>query len=170
MSARRFFERLAWSTRDITRFFESTMPERCTILNFVVAFNRLDPVTMNGQANLVPGQAPTCEGVLYRLTPEQLEFLDRSESGYRRQMVKVRTMDDRTVDAHAYVALETRSGLKPSRSYMELVLGGAREHDLSPDYIHYLERVETAADAADVVAALQLHVEGTSRLTGSAAH
>lgn len=83
-------------------------------------------------------------GVLHRLTPSAMEHLDRIEGrGYDRIAVQVETRDGARVEATAYRAREPVPGLKPSRRYVELLIRGAREHELPERWIEELARVET---------------------------
>jgi hypothetical protein len=65
------------------------------------------------------------------------------------------------VEAQAYIALQTSDDLKPSRDYLQTVIDGAREHQLSSEYITRIEQtpIEAAADAvkADRAAVARIH-------------
>src|SRR5258705_7989273 len=102
---------------------------------------------MSGTANLVARSGDPAEGVLYQLTAPQLNFLQGSEEGYRLQAITVK-VGDKPVQAQAFVAVTVRDGLKPSRSYLQALIDGARDHRLSAAYIDRLEKTETVPDMA----------------------
>jgi len=116
-------------------------------------------------ANLVPNANDHAEGVLYQLTGMQLDFLDRTEIGYRRQTVNVRVAN-KLMQAQAYVAINPTDNLKPTRAYMQVVIEGAREHQLSDQYIARLENVLAPQDdSAPVVAAFERRIEEKASAT-----
>jgi cation transport regulator ChaC len=106
-----------------------------------------------GVANLVaaPG-ARTC-GVLYLLTAEDFERLDRSEGVhvglYGRVPVAVMIDGRERVSAITYLSTFASEGRKPSARYIGLLLEGARENGLPEEYIRTLEALELAIDERD---------------------
>lgn len=104
-----------------------------------------------GVANLAPDDTAHTYGVLYRITPGELEVLDRTEGVdrgyYRRDEVGVERLDaEETVIAWTYVSGHGTVGRKPSLRYMGLLLEGAREHGLPAEYVRVLESWELAVD------------------------
>ncbi len=102
-----------------------------------------------GVANLEPFAGARTHGVLYRLSAEQADHLDRTEGVpagvYRRISVSVVAGTVR-VDAFTYLSPHTRTGRKPSARYLGLLLEGARQHGLPDDYVRALEGLERAVD------------------------
>jgi len=103
-----------------------------------------------GVANVVIDSAECVCGVLYLLTPEDLERLDRTEGVpngyYRRVEVDVVDCDGVTVRAWTYASAFATTGRKPSARYLGLLLEGAREHGLPGDYVARLEQLDLAHD------------------------
>jgi cation transport regulator ChaC len=103
-----------------------------------------------GVANLNADEAECVYGVLYLVTSAELERLDRTEgveSGYyRRVEVDVVDRDGNVVRAWTYLSPHAVVGRKPSPRYIGLLLEGAREHELPPDYVARLEAYELAHD------------------------
>jgi gamma-glutamylcyclotransferase len=103
-----------------------------------------------GVANVVcePG-AKTC-GVLYRITPEEAERLDRSEGVqagfYQRIDVVVAPPAGAPITAFTYQSTYATAGRKPSPRYMGLLLDGAREQGLPAEYVTALRAFELAQD------------------------
>jgi hypothetical protein len=86
-------------------------------------------------------------GVLYRLTPPQLQALASYEIGYTQRAVRVRAygqQDD--VAAAVFVSswlLRLRRAVRPTQRYLDLLLAGAEEHALDPAYVACLRGVPT---------------------------
>lgn len=155
MSSRRFRERLGWSDPESMKFLKTTTPRKCAVHGYRLVFNKPggSPRSMSGRANLMKDPNGCVEGVLYQLSNAAVEFLDKSESGYRRELIAV-TVDGKEVEALAYVAEAPREGLKPPPSYMHGVIEGAREYQLSADYTRALEHIETGPEEpSDLVSA-----------------
>ena len=89
-------------------------------------------------------------GVLYLLIPEECDRLDRTEGVhlgvYRRIPVEVLAEGEARVSAFTYQSSLTREGRKPSARYMRLLVGGAHQHELPVEYVHFLESFELAQD------------------------
>lgn len=88
-------------------------------------------------------------GVLYELARSEKAALDQAEglgSGYSERQVEV-TFKDGTAIASLYYATAFDPMLKPYTWYKELVIAGARQHGLPPQYIHALEGETAIQDA-----------------------
>jgi len=103
-----------------------------------------------GVANVVPDAGSRTCGVLYRITSEEGERLDRSEgvhAGYYRRIVVIATAADASsIEAFTYHSAYASLGRKPSPRYMGLLLDGARKHGLPEDYVASLRAFELACD------------------------
>ena len=103
-----------------------------------------------GVANVVAEHGARTCGVLYRITAEEGERLDRSEGlqggFYRRIAVVVTAADAQRVAAFTYQSRYDSRGRKPSARYMGLLLEGAREHGLPAEYVAFLRSFELAHD------------------------
>eukprot|EP00741_Cyanophora_paradoxa_P017276 tig00020961_g16686.t1 len=96
----------------------------------------------------IPGGPRTeLHGVVYKITQKDYETVRRTEGGgghdgvgYGARVVKCTTYDGRVVDAVTLVATpgSTRLGADPSRRYRELLVEGATQHGLRPEYVAYL--------------------------------
>ena len=89
-------------------------------------------------------------GVLYRIDMDEKPLLDRAEGvghGYRADCVEVRVGDSQR-RVHTYFADPDYidDALKPYRWYKELVIAGARMHELPSAYIDQIERQEALED------------------------
>jgi len=103
-----------------------------------------------GVANLVVDFACTTHGVLHLISNEEFATLDRTEGVhngyYTRVSVTVMDRDGHHVEAWTYVSNHGVAGRKPSERYLNLLLEGAREHELPADYIRTLEAFDLAVD------------------------
>lgn len=93
-------------------------------------------------ANIEPKDDGRVEGALYEVEEDDLYELDRHEPGYERITVDVEVDDGSTVEAWVHVAQDghTQDGLRPSKRYVEHLLGG---RDLvSKEYYQQLKNIE----------------------------
>jgi len=101
-------------------------------------------------ANVEPEVGTRTCGVLYLLTPEDCERLDRTEGVhlgiYRRMAVEVAGDDGERVAAFTYRSTLTQQGRKPSARYLGLLVEGARAQGLPSEYVAFLESHELAWD------------------------
>jgi len=103
-----------------------------------------------GVANVVPFAGERVCGVLYLLTPEEIDRLDATEGVgmgfYRRIAVAVAAADGERIEAFAYHSPFSAPGRKPSARYIGLLLEGAREQGLPDEWLRLLESFELALD------------------------
>lgn len=118
------------------------------LIGYRLAFDKLGK-DGTGRGNIRVDANGCVEGVLWRVTSNGLDALDRFESvkqgHYQRAEVEVALGGTaQRVRATTYVAIEGRTDpvLKPSVSYLGHFLAGAPF--LSPDYVAMLRRVECA--------------------------
>lgn len=106
-----------------------------------------------GVANVAPQPSAHVWGVLYQLEHAEAERLDLTEGVgrgfYRRLAVAVRTGDASEIAAFTYRSERGRSGRKPSRRYLGLLLAGAREHGLPDAWVERLRAWPLAIDERD---------------------
>jgi hypothetical protein len=87
--------------------------------------------------------------VLYLITVEQSEHLDRTEGvprAYRRIPVSAIVDGSEQIAAFTYQSDRISLGRKPSSRYIGLLIEGAVQHGLPPGYLRYLRNFELAAD------------------------
>lgn len=106
-----------------------------------------------GVANLVPEPGARTWGVAYRLSAEACAFLDRTEGVdrgfYRRLTIEIVADDDcgpERLAAFAYQGEARDPRRKPSARYLGLLLAGARELALPPEYLVWLAAFPLAVD------------------------
>jgi cation transport regulator ChaC len=140
MSSKRFVERLNWTGIEestLTNLMKSTA---CVLPDHRIAFNKSDHAGAGatGLPNLVPDIGAKVEGVLYRLPKDVIEFLDKTETGYKRKKVTVVSEGNKLVEVETYFAERTTDGLQPNQEFLKLAIAGAEEHNLSADYVNSL--------------------------------
>jgi hypothetical protein len=90
-------------------------------------------------ASIVPDPEHDVYGVLYRLTPDQLDRVGNYEgSGYSVIEVEVEGERSGTRWCSTYQTKRPASGLRPSRRYLRVLCEGARENELPPSYLREL--------------------------------
>jgi cation transport regulator ChaC len=125
--------------------------ERTALLeNYRLCFNLPIGPGERGVANLEPHLGARTWGVLYLITTEQSEHLDRTEGvslgRYRRIPVSLIVDGDEQISAFTYQSLRVNWKRKPSQRYISLLIEGAVQHGLPADYIVYLRRFGLAVD------------------------
>jgi len=103
-----------------------------------------------GVANLAPRPGDHVWGALYQLTHADAERLDGTEGVgrgiYRRLAVEVHTSEGAEIAAFTYRSEISRPERKPSRRYLGLLIAGARELGLPPEYVQRLRSWPLAVD------------------------
>jgi cation transport regulator ChaC len=125
--------------------------ERTALLeNYRLCFNLPIGRGERGVANLEPHLGARTWGVLYLITTEQSEHLDRTEGaslgGYRRIPISLIVDGGELISAFTYQSVRVNWERKPSQRYISLLIEGAVQHGLPADYIVYLRRFELAVD------------------------
>lgn len=130
------------------------MRERCPSALFVrtvrmpgwrLTFPRYSRRWMGGVASLEQDPESAVEGVIFRLSPEDLEKLDDYEGvdagAYHRIRIDLPGKVDVLSEVWTYVAATQEGGPFPSSpDYVARLVAGARQHKLTPGYIAWLER------------------------------
>jgi len=143
-----------WQELDETKFRDLTKPCKCELPGHKLVFNGYQPSQPeNGSAgvseqkglpNLVKGsENDKMEGVLYYLTKDVIEFLDRTEVGYYRDKTKV-TVDGKQIEADFYACRATRETVAADPEYIKTVVDGATKFGLSEGYVNQLKTLVNA--------------------------
>ena len=96
-----------------------------------------------GVADIQPAPGAVVEGVVWQITPEERDNLDRFEDypvSYTRKDVTVEAQAGEALSAFAYVAC-AQGSYKPSRQYLGQIVAGAEEQGLSPSYLAFLKSI-----------------------------
>lgn len=117
--------------------------ERAVLKGYRLAFSEPGiPFFEPSYANVEKDDAAQCEGVLYRITPEQMDWLDITEGGraYNIIHVPVEGVESGTVTAQTFTSKAIAHGLLPSKRYVDILIHGAEEHGLSEMWITMLKK------------------------------
>ena len=95
----------------------------------------------SGKANLIESPGDVVWGVLYEVDSAELHKLDRAEGGYNRMSTQSMTEGDNPIDVDVYVSTKLTADPIPYTWYKDIILCGAREHELPTGYLQYLEQL-----------------------------
>ena len=117
--------------------------KRAVLLDFEVQFNFLSKTYDGGVTGVEPVPEEKAPGVIYKVSPDELEKLDIVEGVpagiYYRETVTVVDEDGNEHRAETYRTTNPKGPYTPTRRYLGLMIKGAKEHGLDPDYIKELE-------------------------------
>jgi len=123
--------------------------------NYRLRFNLAIGLGERGVANLEFQAGARTWGVLYLISLEQSEHLDRTEGvprgAYRRIPISAIVDGCEQIAAFTYQSEKISLGRKPSPRYIGLLIEGALQHGLPTTYLRYLRSFELAADERPVV-------------------
>src|SRR5208282_1890811 len=115
-----------------------------------LCFNLAIGPGLRAVANLQSQPGARTWGVLYLITAEQFDHLDRTEGvpsgGYRRIPVEVVVDSGQSIAAFTYQSDRITEGRKPSARYIGLLIEGARQNGAPSDYLDFLQSFELAPD------------------------
>ena len=98
-------------------------------------------------ADVLPDPGSDVWGVLWEVTGEHAEALDRYEGvargQYRRATVRVEAVAGGEVEAFAYVICDPGEDGPTTEAYRDILIEGAREHGLPDEWVQALEGVPT---------------------------
>ncbi len=125
----------------VRRQMRPTKIERAVLKDYRLTFNQPGiPWLEPSFANIEEAQGEYIEGVLYEITGEEMRLLDISEGNGAYDIVtsSVEGEVSGPVTAHTFMTRDVANGLHPSQRYMNLLVEGAIEHGLSPEWVQML--------------------------------
>jgi len=131
------------ASRVLRRIYPSAMAiMRAELPNHRIAFRRYSTAFRGGVCTIEAAPGQLVRGVDYRVGQVELagldEFGDLSAGLYRRQTFLVLGEDRMWHEADLHCAARPGGPFPPAPGYVELMLEGAREHDLAHDYVTLL--------------------------------
>ncbi|HLD53780.1 MAG TPA: gamma-glutamylcyclotransferase family protein [Sediminibacterium sp.] len=110
-----------------------------------IFFNKISSTDGTGKANIISYEEENVMGVVYSLTAEQIDILDKSEGGYNRITILV-MLNNNLVEMETYIAKANRinNELLPTKEYRQYLIDGASEHVFPQDYIEMFNTHETS--------------------------
>ena len=116
---------------------------RAVLPNFEVQFNFMSRTYGGGVTGVEPAPGKMARGVVYDVPPEEMERLDAVEAVpeglYYRQRVLVVDEEEEFLKAETYRTTEPKGPFTPTSRYVGLMVKGAKEHGLDPEYVEELE-------------------------------
>jgi gamma-glutamylcyclotransferase (GGCT)/AIG2-like uncharacterized protein YtfP len=120
---------------------------RAFLPNWEVQFNYMSKTYGAGVTGIEPAPRRLVRGVIYDVPPEEMEHIDVIEAVpegfYYRQRILVVGDEGNLLEVETYRTTHPQGPFKPSKRYLGLMVKGAREHGLDPEYVRELEAVET---------------------------
>ncbi len=115
---------------------------------FRLGFTRYSKKRGGGVADIVSAPGAVVWGALFDLTCDGFDGLDEAEgvplSSYARDLWTVTRNDGVTLSAWTYVVVNKKPEVPPSQRYWKLLVEGAMEAGLPPEYVNQLEAIEYA--------------------------
>jgi cation transport regulator ChaC len=113
-----------------------------------IGFTRFSKRRGGGVADLVEAPGSLVWGSLFDLPHDGFEALDKAEGvaigAYARSIWQLTRGDGSVVSAWTYVVMDKKPEILPSAEYWKLLVDGAKEAGLPPDYVKTLEAIRYA--------------------------
>lgn len=110
---------------------------------FEVQFNFFSKTYDGGVTGVEPAPGKQALGIIYEVPHDEMEKLDIIEGVptgiYYRQTVTVVDEGGNEHQAETYRTTDPKGPFTPTRRYLSLMIKGAKENGLDPDYINELE-------------------------------
>ncbi len=117
--------------------------KRAVLHDFEVQFNFLSKTYDGGVTGVEPAAGKKALGILYNVPPDEIAKIDIVEGVpagiYYRQTVTVVDEDGKEHRAETYRTSDPKGPYTPTRRYLGIMIKGAKEHGLDPDYVKELE-------------------------------
>jgi cation transport regulator ChaC len=118
--------------------------------NYRVEFRFYSENRKGGISSIMEAPGEMTHGVIYSMPKKEMEDLDVLESVpeglYKRETFLVLGDDGKWLEADLYRVSNPEGPFTPAKSYLDLMIEGAREHGLDPDYIEKLESMRRALE------------------------
>ena len=110
-----------------------------------LAFNLAGhPLSEPAYAGLMPESGRQVHGVAFCMTKSSGDELDKTEAGYDKKPVILEAYDGRKLNGFVYMNKKPSETLhKPSKRYLGVLVKGAKQAGLNPDYVDALSKTET---------------------------
>ena len=113
--------------------------------NYEVQFRFWSKKRQGGISTIIEKPGGLVHGIIYECNEDELINLDIIESVpqglYKRETFRVLGEDGEWHLADLYRVANPKGPFTPAKGYVELMLSGAREHDLDPEYVKVIEAI-----------------------------
>jgi gamma-glutamylcyclotransferase len=100
-----------------------------------------------GVSGIEPALNQLVWGVVYDVSENEIMYLDKiegvSEGSYYRHTLIVVKEDGTPIKVYTYRTTNPKGPFKPTKKYLELIVNGAKAHEIDSTYISKLESIET---------------------------
>ena len=111
--------------------------------NFEVSWPMWSEEEQSGYSGIMEAPGELVHGALYEMTEQELIAMDNLEDcykgTYKRETFLVLGEDGKWHNAELYRVIDPQGPFPPARSYVEIMLAGARDLELDPEYIEKIE-------------------------------
>ena len=113
--------------------------------NYEVSWPMWSETEQAGYSGIIEAPGELVHGALYEMTEQELIAMDNLEDCYKdlykRETFLVLGEDDKWHEADLYRVIDPKGPFPPARSYVEIMLAGARDLELDPEYIKKIEEL-----------------------------
>ena len=113
--------------------------------NYEVSWPMWSEEEQAGYSGIIEAPGELVHGALYEMTEQELIAMDNLEDCYKdlykRETFLVLGEDDKWHEADLYRVIDPKGPFTPARSYVEVMLAGARDLELDPEYIKKIEEL-----------------------------
>ena len=112
--------------------------------NHSLKFNRKGSYRSSGVASVEPSSGKVW-GVVWKMSLSDLSKLTKIEdpTAYNREQMVVALESGENLTCNIYVAIKQVDFIAPEQGYVDLIVTGAKEHNLPTEYIAFLKNIET---------------------------
>ena len=135
------------SSHLVQRISSTTAIGRAALSDWCVTFNKKSK-DGSGKANLLYKPGFVTWGSLYEMSFDEITKLDKIEKCYNRITIKVIKDNGELVEAETYISDYLIERPIAFDSYKQMLISGAIEHHLPPEYIHYLQQLPSKPEKA----------------------
>lgn len=118
--------------------------------NFEIQFRKYSDNMKGGISSIIPKPGGMIFGVLYyipKIEMDELDILEDVPLGiYARETFQVLGEDGNWYAADLYRVTEPKGPFTPAKQYLDLMIAGATEHDIDPEWLATLKEWRAALD------------------------
>jgi gamma-glutamylcyclotransferase (GGCT)/AIG2-like uncharacterized protein YtfP len=119
--------------------------QKAYLPNFEIQFRFWSKKRQGGLSTIMPKPGNLIHGVIYECDEAEMVELDIIESVpqglYKRETMLVLGEDGAWHKADLYRVANPKGPFTPAKGYVELMLSGAREHNLAPEHVKVIEAI-----------------------------
>lgn len=118
--------------------------------NFEIQFRKYSENMGGGISSIIEKPGGMIYGVLYWIPKKEIEELDILEDVplgiYKRETFQVLGEDGDWYAADLYRVTEPKGPFEPAKQYLDLMIAGAIEHDINPEWLAKLKKMRASQE------------------------